>query len=62
MDLVAYLGSVAGFTTLAIGTIWVAVRSFGRRFEDVNRRLDEVNDRFGDVNSRFDDVNTASTT
>ena len=65
MDLVAYLGTVAGTTTVAVAGMVAVVRTFagrldeiGRRFGDVNSRFDDVNSRFDDVNSRFDDVNS----
>ena len=56
MDLAAYLGSVAGTTTVAVAAIVAVVRTFAGRFDEIGRRFDDVNSRFDDVNRRFDEL------
>ncbi len=49
MDLAAYLGTVGGLVTLAIGAMYVIVSLLGRRLDDFGHRLDDFGHRLDDV-------------
>ncbi len=51
MDLVAYLGTVGGLVTLAVGAMYLIVSLLGRQLDDFGYRLNDVRD---DLGSRMD--------
>ena len=53
MDLAAYLGTVGGLVTLAIGAMYVIVSQLGRRLDDVRDDLGSRMDRLERQNEQI---------
>ncbi len=53
MDLAAYLGTVGGLVTLAIGAMYVIVSLLGRRLDDVRADLGSRMDRLERQNQQI---------
>ena len=56
MDLAAYLGTVAGMVTLAVGGMGLVVALLGKRIDDVNLRIDDLAARMGRLESQNDAI------